>query len=273
LLNTRTFIERNLSSIAGVLEDIIAAENLSLKKSAFYGFDARLKILGILTLLIVNVLSTRVMPIGTLYLLSFALAMTCGLFKVALVRKLWILVPLYTLFVALPVLFTTAGQPLLPADAPFQISDNGVQTALILVLRVSASVALISLLIFTTPWHLLLKGFRRLKVPRFAVFLIAMTYRYIYVLLHSANLLFLGRKSRRLGPEDWQSNKEWIGSLMGSMVTRSFRLSNEVYLAMQSRGYRGEPHIFTSFQLTHLDTLWFIAMMVAAAGIFFMGRM
>ena len=83
------------------------------------------------------------------------------------------------------------------------ITLPGVITAAFLLLRVGTSVSIGVLLILTTRWSRLLKSLQVLRVPQSFVLILGMTYRYIYVFLHTANDMLLARKSRmvgRLGP-------------------------------------------------------------------------
>lgn len=48
----------------------------------------------------------------------------------------------------------------------------------------------------------------------------------------------------------------------GVLMTKSFQLSNEVYLAMRSRGYRGEVYTLDDFKMKPLD--WFMLVVFIA---------
>ena len=53
----------------------------------------------------------------------------------------------------------------------------------------------------------------------------------------------------------------------GVLRSRSFQLSDDVYLAMQARGFRGEVHVLDDFAMRRLDWLalaGFAALTVAA---------
>ncbi len=51
----------------------------------------------------------------------------------------------------------------------------------------------------TTPWADILKSLRALRVPQVFVLVLSMTYRYIFLFLHTANGILLARKSRIVG--------------------------------------------------------------------------
>jgi cobalt/nickel transport system permease protein len=57
-------------------------------------------------------------------------------------------------------------------------------------------------------------------------------------------------------------------SISGLLVGKSYHVSNEVYLAMLSRGYHGEPVTMDRFRLQTADYLWAVfALVVAAVGL------
>ena len=77
----------------------------------------------------------------------------------------------------------------------------GLVGAVLFVIRGSAvSVSLAVLLVLTTPWADLLKSLQAMRVPQVFVLVLSMTYRYIFLFLHTLNGMFEARKSRRRGP-------------------------------------------------------------------------
>ena len=63
----------------------------------------------------------------------------------------------------------------------------------------AVSVSLAVLLVLTTPWADLLKSLQAIRVPQVFVLVLSMTYRYIFLFLHTANGMFEARKSRVVG--------------------------------------------------------------------------
>jgi cobalt ECF transporter T component CbiQ len=172
--------------------------------------------------------------------------------------------------IALPALFLTPGKQILSFGV-ITITQQGLRTAGFLVLRVAISVSFLLLLVVTTSWPRLLKALQELHVPKIVLFLIAMTYRYIYVLLHTANSLFLARKSRKVGLERWKSTSQWLGTMLGVLLGKSYQLSSDIYLAMQARGFRGEPATLGEFQLRASDYVWMFFFVLSAALAFYFG--
>jgi cobalt/nickel transport system permease protein len=55
-------------------------------------------------------------------------------------------------------------------------------------------------------------------------------------------------------------------------MSKTLQLGNEVFLAMQSRGFRGEVRLLTDFQLRARDYLALTGFAMAAAAAVVMGR-
>ena len=77
-------------------------------------------------------------------------------------------------------------------------------------------------------------------MPQVFVLILSMTYRYIFLFLHTVNGIFLARKSRMVAKTRGAEQRRWIGGTLGALMSRSFKMSNDVYAAMLARGFTGE---------------------------------
>jgi energy-coupling factor transporter transmembrane protein EcfT len=82
-----------------------------------------------------------------------------------------------------------------------------------------------------------------------------MTYRYIFLFLHTVNGIFLARKSRIVARTTGAEQRRWIGGTMGALMSRSFKMSNDVYAAMLARGFSGEMRAYSAYRMTTRDWL------------------
>jgi energy-coupling factor transporter transmembrane protein EcfT len=140
-----------------------------------------------------------------------------------------------------------------------------------LLLRVTTSISLATLLILTTPWNDVLKALGVLHLPDVIVLILAMTYRYIHLLLHEANDMFMARKSRLLRRLSRADENRLLGATGGVLLSKSLQLSGEVYLAMQSRGYHHYPRTLDTFHWRWWDVLFVLFSLVVLAGVVFIG--
>lgn len=276
----RGLIEKTLAGITDTLEQTLFAEEIARQEGLLQSLDPRANLAGALAILLAISLSHNLFVILALYAVTLPVAAASHVPMGFYLKRVWVFMPFFTGIVALPALFSpfTPGQPLitlLDLASPrvyLAITLPGVITAAFLLLRVGASVSVGVLLILTTRWAVLLKALRLLKVPQAFVLILGMTYRYIYVLLHAANNMFLARQSRLVGRMSGAEERGWLGASMGTLVSRSYALSDEVYLAMLSRGFRGEAQVMSTLKWRTRDALWLAAFITVAVFAIWIGR-
>ncbi len=273
---SRGFIEKTLGDITNALEQTLFAEEIARRKGLLQSLDPRAKLIGALAILLSISLSQNLLVILTLYALTLPIAFASSIPMGFYLKRVWVFMPFFSGIVALPALFSpfTPGAPLvtlIDVTSPrlyLAVTQPGVITAAFLLLRVGASVSIAVLLILTTRWAMLLKALRVLRLPQAFVLILGMTYRYIYVLLHAANNMFLARKSRVVGRVSSADERHWLAASMGTLFSKSYTLSDEVYLAMQSRGFRGEAMVMDLMIWRPADWIWlglFVAIAFVAA--------
>jgi cobalt/nickel transport system permease protein len=265
-------IEHTLTDISHTLEQSIFAEEIARQRGLLQTLDPRVKVVSVVALLIAVGLSRSIPVIVGLYVITLLLARVSNVPMGFFVKRVWLFMPFFTGIVALPAFFITPGPPLVELPLGLIITRTGAQTALFLLLRVSTSVSLAILLVLTTPWNTVLKSLGVLKVPDVFVLILGMTYRYIYLLLHSLNDMFLSRKSRVMGRLGGAEERRLIANSAGALLGRSLHLSGEVYLAMQSRGFRGYPRTLDTFKMKLLDWVGLVAMLMLTVLAIWLGR-
>lgn len=266
-------IEHTLSGITGALENALFAEEIARRPGLLQHLDARVKVLAVVALLVAVSLSHNLAAIIGLYIFALFLAWRSNVPLDFFVKRVWLFLPFFTGIIALPALFITPGPSLLALPLGLTITRTGLQTALFLLLRVGTSVSYAVLLILTTPWNTVLKALSVLRVPGAFIVILGMTHRYIFLLLHTANEMFLARQSRVVSRAGSASERNGIAAAMSVLLGKSFYLSNEVYLAMLSRGLRGTPRMMESFRMGRRDWAWGSILMALAVVAIVLGRM
>ena len=265
-------LEHTISEITGTLERALFAEEISTRKGLFQSLDARVKVLSVLALLISVSLSHNLLVIGSIYLLVFCIAWVSAIPAGILIKRVWLALPFFTGLIILPALFITPGPALIDLPFGLHITQTGLNTVLFLLLRVSTSVSLTLLLILTTPWNTVLSALSVLHVPDVFLLILGMTYRYIYLLLHTANDMFLSRKSRAVGRLSTAENQRMLAAVSATLLNKSLNMSSEVYLAMQSRGFRGTVVTLKPFQMHSKDWIWLSIFAILATLSIFLGQ-
>jgi len=109
-------------------------------------------------------------------------------------------------------------------------------------------------------------------VPVVFIVILGMNYRYIFLMIQSARDMFESRQSRMVGRLDGHERRRLAAASVGVLLTKSFYLSSEVYLAMQSRGFRGEVETLDDFKMRGSDWLALILFLSLAVFAFWLGR-
>jgi len=277
----RSFLGRFAGGLGHFVERAFAADAASAQPGLLQRVDPRVKLLTLLGLVLVSVFVTRLPSLAAL--LAFAIVLVV-LSRIPLRRfavRAWLVVPLFTAAIVLPAMtsWVTPGDALVTlwrdqriAIGPWHlpqtlaITTAGVATAARMLLRVSAAVSFSVLLALTTRWNDLLAALRAVRVPRLFVFVLAIAYRYVFVLLRAAQDLVLARRSRTVGRVSAAEDRRFAGAAAGALFGKSQAMSEEVYGAMVARGYVGEARSLDRWRLRPIDLGWAMtAMLVAAA--------
>jgi cobalt/nickel transport system permease protein len=185
----------------------------------------------------------------------------------------WISAFTFTAAIAIPALFLTPGVSILRLpNVNLDVTAQGLRTATYLMLRVETCTTLTMLLVFTTPWTHVLKALRVFRVPVVFVVVLGMTFRYVLLLLETAHEMFESRKSRTVGRLSGGDYRRLAISSGGVLLGKTFQLSGDVFLAMQSRGFRGEVYVLDEFQMTGRDWTALACVLSMAAVAVWAGR-
>ena len=252
-----SFLTGNISSFTQALESIVVTEDLCRAPGLLQGLDPRVKVITLVLFIILVGLAQSLPVLILIFACShFYASLLSKVPRVLFLKRLFIFIPIFTAVIAIPALFITPGVPLLSLAGKTIITEQGARTAGFLVMRVMDSLSLGLLLVLTTPWTKLLAALRWLRLPSLIVAVLGMTYRYIFLLLHTTNAMFLARRSRIIGGFSGDENRRWLGRALVTTMMKSQYLSEEVYLAMLSRGYQGEVYILSDLTMRRRDYWW-----------------
>jgi cobalt ECF transporter T component CbiQ len=231
------------------------------------------KVAGLFSLIVAAALAARLWVIAVIFALAVVLALASFISLRTLATRVWASALFFTGAIAIPAVFLTPGDAWyrLPVIG-WTVTHQGATTAGYLLLRVEAAATLALLLVFTTPWMHVLKALRVFRVPVVFVVILGMTCRYILLLLETAHEMFESRKSRTAGSLGGSERRRIAVASAGVLLSRTFQLSGEVYLAMQARGFRGEVYVLDDFAMTRRDWAALAAFASLAAAAVWAGR-
>ncbi len=162
----------------------------------------------------------------------------------------WIILPL------------TYGGEKTPLWGPFAVSKTGILMAAVITLKSNAIlialIALISTMSFATLGHTL----NRLKIPDKLVYLLLLTYRYIFVIEQEYGKVMRAIKIRGFTPRTSLHTYKTYAYVIGMLFIRAAERAERVYQAMRCRGFDGRFYTLAEFR-TSLSSWLFMVFMTA----------
>jgi cobalt/nickel transport system permease protein len=262
-------VASTLKSLSRALSRALINEQTARQPGVMQALDPRVRVAGTFLLVVAVVLLHQITVLLTLFVAGVVLALASAVTLRTLTLRVWLVVLAFTGVIALPALWLTPGEPLSTFPS---ITRQGLHTAMMLVLRVETAVTFTTVLVLTTPWAQVLKALRSLGLPKEVIMMLAMAYRYIFLLAETANQMFESRESRRIGALGGREQRRLVAQTAGVLMSKSLDLSQEVFLAMQSRGYRGDVVTLTEQRLTPRDYFGVLAFAGVAALAIWLGR-
>jgi cobalt/nickel transport system permease protein len=117
------------------------------------------------------------------------------------------------------------------------LQENGGMLFLSIVVKSTLCLSMVILLSNTTPFSNLLITLRRLHVPGLLITILALLYRYLFVLIDEAERLNRARASRTFTTSR-RSKWRMLASLIGQLFVRSTERAERIYAAMTARGWK-----------------------------------
>lgn len=115
---------------------------------------------------------------------------------------------------------------------------DGLMEGLTIAARILGAVSVVALLGFATSFTDFLAGISWFKVPKGFVEILMFAYRYVFVILEEALVIYNAQKNR-LGYSGVRRGLNSFGILAGSLILKAFDHSQVTTVAMVQRGYDG----------------------------------
>ena len=264
------FVDKTIAGAGRVLRATMFSSDLASEDGFLQRADARVKVGSAVALLLVAAFTRHVSVLVGLYASTVLAASASRVPARLLVRRVWLFVPLFTGVVAIPAALSviTPGHIVVPLGTwfgtPVGFTAQGLTAVALMVMRAATSISVVVLLTITTPWPRLLAALRALRVPRAFVLVLGLAYRYLFHLLTSVADMYEARKARAPRDRDVARGRAFVAATAGATFGKAHALSEEVYLAMVARGYRGQATAIDRGSLAAADLLVLAAIVVVA---------
>lgn len=150
------------------------------------------------------------------------------------------------------------------------LSHHGIFQASELAARAIASTACIYFVMLTVPFIEMIHILNRIGCPSLLTELLMLMYRFIFVLLQTANQLWTAQQSRS-GYRTWRLWLKSLGLLIGQLLHRTLDNFRQFSLTLESRGFTGEFRVLHSRRYAaskrySLEALFGCALLITLSG-------
>ncbi|NLV08578.1 cobalt ECF transporter T component CbiQ [Halomicrobium mukohataei] len=227
-------LDRTVAAVSDEAQSFLVTTRTPRRDGFMQAVDPALKLVGVLSLLVIAVVTDDLAILCGLAALPLGLAIGSRIAPLTLGRR-----------IALPVLASAAvvapqavlqPGPTVAALGPLSLSATGVTYVAVFLVRVTASLALLSVLLLTTGFGPLVTALRRLRVPPLAITLLAVTYRSLLLFFRELERMAHARRSRTFSRGSLQGRWARSGSFLGTFLLRSLDRGERVQRAARARG-------------------------------------
>jgi cobalt/nickel transport system permease protein len=232
-------VGQSVAAITGALRRVFTAEQVAATDGFLQRRDPRMSLCSIAGLALA-VMLTRTLAVVLLF--GVVTVVLAWLSAVPLERLLArsVAVPLVSAVVVLPQAVLLPGEVLVGAFG-LTVTDGGVAYIVMFTLRVGVGVGLLSLLVLTTPFSAVVAAMRDLRVPVALVWVVAVTYRYLFLFFDELQRLVLARNSRTAGRSSVRGGWRDARRLAGTFLLRTLSRGERVGRGMRARGGARPP--------------------------------
>lgn len=122
---------------------------------------------------------------------------------------------------------------------------------LMITLKVIVSVSSVNILACTTHWNVLIIALKIFKIPDIFIFVLDITIKYIVLLGEFSLNMVYALKLRSVGRNNNKSTA--LSGVVGTMFIKSKEMAEEMYGAMESRGFTGTYKVYKKFKFKLAD--------------------
>ena len=268
------FVDKTIFGASGVMRRALFTDDIAAQPGLLQRIDPRIKAVTMLAFVVIVAVVRNIPVLVGLYAVSLMLAVASQISVVYFIKRVWLFIPIFTGIVVLPAMFSfiTPGHIVVPMGDWFGhrvgLTSQGLRSAGLIVMRVAASISFVVLLSLTTTWTRLLAALRAMRLPRMFVMVLGMAYRYVFHLLGSVTDMYEARKARTVETDNGSKlGRAFVAATAGTLFGKTHAMSEEVYQAMVSRGYTGQPRALSAFTVKAIDLAWVVCCAIALAAV------
>lgn len=246
--NKDKFLDKSIFAILKVLSSIKRYDN-AMRKKVIYKLNPAVKLLSAILLAVLVSLSRY----GTyIMLIGFFVIAGAFLLERENTKRVFLLAGAAAFFVTITLI-------------PSMFLGN-IKNSLVMILKTLITVILVNTLSYSTKWYEAARALKLFFVPDIFIMVFEITLRYIFILGEAALEMLYALKLKSIGKS---SNKYMpLSSIIGNLFLKSKEMGEEMYYAMECRGFTGEYSAAYNFKLSLIDWIFILYNLLLVAGYF-----
>lgn len=207
-------------------------------------------IYSILTMLITLFLNDIYVSITVLFLMYISIVFIGGIDKKIFFSLMSL--PLLFLFISVLTILLTRVEATKTYIFTFSVltykygfSKEAIAVVVKLVFKSLACISCLYFFILTTPVIDILYTLEKIKLPKIMVEIIGLVYRYIFVFIEAAQMIYISQDSR-LGYSTIRTSFNSAAKLISSLFLKALKQADESFVSMEARCYNGEINFISS---------------------------
>lgn len=226
-----TFINKSILSIFSILSRIKTQGARAVGK---YSVNAAFKVA--FTFLLLIMLSVSQSPSFVIVVIVYLLAALSLMEAKTIVKilKVSLVMTLFTFVILLPAAF-----------------GGNTYSGIMITSKVFATITAVNILSHSTRWSSITNALKRFFVPDIFILVMDITIKYIVMLGDFVLNMLYALKLRSVGRN--KSKYTSISGIAGTMFIESKEMAEDMYNAMECRGFTGEYHVYSHFKFAVID--------------------
>lgn len=245
------FIDKSIISILGVLTRFIKQAEY---KTSTFQINALIKLISTLVLIIFVSLTKSFTFVLVINVFMLVVINFFNINVIKYILKVSLSVAVFTLIIFLPAVFLGYGN-----------------NALMIALKIFVSAASVNILALTTRWNELTNALKMFRVPDMFILVLDITIKYILILGEFSLNMVYALRLRSIGKSKKKSTA--LSGIVGTMFIKSKEMSEEMYSAMECRGFTGEYKVLKKFKLSLPDYICIVFNAIFIATYFYFNRL
>ncbi|MBC2580776.1 energy-coupling factor transporter transmembrane protein EcfT [Clostridium sp. DJ247] len=246
------FIDKSVMEIIHILSLIKRNENTG--STLMYKLNPVVKVLfTILNILFIS-LSKNFLYVMILYVYLLLILSLIDIRDIKRILSLSLVIPAFTLVMLIPSMFM-----------------GNVKNSVLIILKIVGTVLSVNILSYTTKWHDITKALKIFFIPDIFILVFDITIKYIFILGEFSLHMLYALKLRSIGKNNNKYSS--LTKIMGNLFLKSKEMGEEMYFAMECRGFTGEYISHIKYKLGVKELIYSFINVILIIVYFYLARM